>query len=60
MRLDGQVLLLGVGHDANTTIHLAEYLAGGVTAAKKYVTLIQTGSPSASNTVRSIIVAAEI
>jgi aminoglycoside N3'-acetyltransferase len=26
--LDGQVLLLGVGHDANTTIHLAEFLAG--------------------------------
>ena len=25
--LDGQVLLLGVGHDANTTIHLAENLA---------------------------------
>lgn len=26
--LDGQVLLLGVNHDANTTIHLAEVLAG--------------------------------
>jgi aminoglycoside 3-N-acetyltransferase len=26
--LDGQVLLLGVGHDANTTIHLAENIAG--------------------------------
>lgn len=26
--LDGQVLLAGVGHDANTTIHLAENLAG--------------------------------
>lgn len=25
--LDGQVLLLGVGHDANTTIHVAENLA---------------------------------
>lgn len=25
---DGKVLLLGVGHDANTTIHLAESLAG--------------------------------
>ena len=25
--LDGQVLLLGVGHDGNTTLHLAEYLA---------------------------------
>jgi aminoglycoside 3-N-acetyltransferase len=26
--LDGHVLLLGVGHDANTTVHLAENLAG--------------------------------
>jgi aminoglycoside 3-N-acetyltransferase len=26
--LDAQVLLLGVGHDADTAIHLAEYLAG--------------------------------
>ncbi|HEY7482729.1 MAG TPA: AAC(3)-IV family aminoglycoside N-acetyltransferase [Gemmatimonadales bacterium] len=26
--LDGQVLLLGVGHDANTTLHLAELIAG--------------------------------
>ena len=25
--LDGQILLLGVGHDANTTIHLAECIA---------------------------------
>lgn len=26
--LDGEVLLLGVGHDGNTTVHLAEELAG--------------------------------
>jgi aminoglycoside 3-N-acetyltransferase len=26
--LDGQVILLGVGHDANTTLHLAELIAG--------------------------------
>ena len=26
--LDGQVLLIGVGHDANTTLHLAEIIAG--------------------------------
>ncbi|HET6222001.1 MAG TPA: AAC(3) family N-acetyltransferase, partial [Dongiaceae bacterium] len=26
--LDGQILVLGVGHDANTTVHLAECLAG--------------------------------
>lgn len=25
--LDGQVLLLGVGHDNNTSLHLAEYRA---------------------------------
>jgi len=25
---DGWILLLGVGHDANTTVHLAEFLAG--------------------------------
>lgn len=27
-KLDGQVLLLGVGHDADTTVHLAENLSG--------------------------------
>ena len=32
--LDGQVLLLGVGHDANTTIHLAESLAVFGTGAR--------------------------
>ena len=26
--LDGWILLLGVGHDGNTTVHLAEFLAG--------------------------------
>ena len=30
--LDGQVLLLGIGHTANTTIHLAEYMSGAVQA----------------------------
>jgi aminoglycoside 3-N-acetyltransferase len=34
---DGQVLLLGVGHDANTTIHLAESLAGVRYRRKKYL-----------------------
>ena len=41
--LDGQVLLLGVGHDANTTIHLAEYLAGVRYRRKKHLTLNQDG-----------------
>ena len=44
--LDGQVLLLGVAHDANTTIHLAEYLAGVHYRRKKYVTLLKDGKPT--------------
>ncbi len=35
----GQVLLLGVGHDANTTIHLAESLAGVRYRRKKVITI---------------------
>jgi aminoglycoside N3'-acetyltransferase len=41
--LDGQVLLLGVGHDANTTIHLAESLAGVHYRRKKCVFLLKEG-----------------
>ena len=41
--LDGQVLLLGVGHDSNTTIHLAENLAGVRYRRDKYVTLLRNG-----------------
>jgi len=41
--LEGQVLLLGVGHDANTTIHLAESLAGVRYRRKKYVTVVKEG-----------------
>lgn len=36
---DGWVLLLGVGHDANTSIHLAEYLAGVRYRRPKWVTV---------------------
>lgn len=36
---DGQVLLLGVGHSDNTTVHLAEYVAGVRYRRKKYLTL---------------------
>jgi len=43
--LDGYVLLLGVGHDANTTIHLAENMAGGRYRRPKYVTLLRGGQP---------------
>lgn len=40
--LDGKVLLLGVGHDANTTIHLAESRARVPYAAPKHFT-VRTG-----------------
>ena len=43
--LDGQVLLLGVGHDANTTIHLAEALAGVRYRRRKHVTVTEAGRP---------------
>jgi aminoglycoside 3-N-acetyltransferase len=41
--LDGQVLLLGVGHDANTTVHLAENLAGVRYRRPKYATILRDG-----------------
>jgi aminoglycoside N3'-acetyltransferase len=41
--LDGQILLLGVGHDANTTIHLAEVLARVPYGVPKYSTVFQGG-----------------
>ncbi|MFL5576150.1 MAG: AAC(3)-IV family aminoglycoside N-acetyltransferase [Gemmatimonadaceae bacterium] len=37
--LDGQVLLLGVGHDANTTLHLAELLAGAPYRVPRHCTV---------------------
>jgi len=44
--LEGQILLLGVGHDANTTIHLAESLAGVRYRRPKTATIIQAGRPT--------------
>lgn len=44
--LDGQVLLLGVGQDSNTTIHLAERLGGVRYRRDKYVTLLKDGMPT--------------
>ena len=44
--LDGQVLLLGVGHDANTTMHLAENLAGVRYGVAKYALVTQHGRPT--------------
>lgn len=43
--LDGQVLLLGVGHDADTTLHLAELLAGVSYRVPKHVTVLRDGRP---------------
>jgi aminoglycoside 3-N-acetyltransferase len=42
---DGQVLLLGVGHDANTTLHLAELLAGVPYGVPKHITVLRCGRP---------------
>jgi aminoglycoside N3'-acetyltransferase len=39
-QLNGQVLLLGVGHDGNTTVHLAENLAGVRYGRPKYLTTL--------------------
>ena len=41
--LNGQVLLLGVEHDANTTVHLTEYLFGVRYRIKKHAYLCQNG-----------------
>ena len=43
--LDGQVLLLGVGHDADTTAHLGELLAGVPYRVPKHVTVRRGGRP---------------
>jgi len=42
---DGQVLLLGVGHDADTTLHLAELLAGVPYRVPRHCTVLQDGEP---------------
>jgi aminoglycoside 3-N-acetyltransferase len=44
--LDGHVLLLGVGHDGNTTIHLAESLAGVPYRLPHHCTVLRDGRPS--------------
>lgn len=43
---DAHVLLLGIGHDANTTVHLAENLAGVRYRREKYVTILEDGKPA--------------
>lgn len=44
--LDGQVLLLGVGHDADTTLHLAELTAGVPYRTAKYCTVLRDSWPT--------------
>jgi aminoglycoside 3-N-acetyltransferase-4 len=41
--LDGQILLLGVNHDANTTIHLAEVMSDVPYGLPKHVTVWEGG-----------------
>ena len=43
--VDGKILMLGVGHDANTTIHLAETLAGVRYRRPKFATILEGGQP---------------
>jgi aminoglycoside N3'-acetyltransferase len=42
--LDGQLLLIGVGHDTNTTLHLAELIAGVPYGVPKHVTVREGGA----------------
>jgi aminoglycoside 3-N-acetyltransferase-4 len=42
---DGKVLLLGVGHDANTSLHLAELIAEVPYRSPSYCTILQDGRP---------------
>jgi aminoglycoside N3'-acetyltransferase len=44
--LDGQILLLGVGHDANTSLHLAECLAHVPYRLPKSITVLRDGRPT--------------
>jgi len=44
-RLGGSILLLGVGHDANTTIHLAESIAQVPYHIRKWATMLRDGMP---------------
>jgi aminoglycoside 3-N-acetyltransferase-4 len=41
--LDGQVLLLGVGHDADTMIHLAEVMSAVPYGLPKHLTVLEDG-----------------
>ena len=41
--LDGQVLLLGVGHDADTTLHLSEIVGGAPYRLPNHCTIMEDG-----------------
>jgi aminoglycoside N3'-acetyltransferase len=41
----GQVLLIGVGHDADTMLHVAELMAGVPYRTPKFCTILQNGRP---------------
>jgi aminoglycoside N3'-acetyltransferase len=43
--LDGWVLLLGVDHDANTTIHLGELMGGAPYRQPNHITILEDGRP---------------
>lgn len=43
--LNGSVLLLGAGHDCNTTLHVAEAIAGVRYRQPKYATVLENGIP---------------
>ncbi len=43
--LDGQVLLLGVNHDSDTTLHLAELMADVPYRAPLHITVLENGRP---------------
>lgn len=43
--LNGQILLLGVGHEEDTTVHLAEVLAEVPYGVRKHCTVLQHGRP---------------
>ena len=43
--LGGSVLLLGVDHSANTTMHLAESMAGVPYRSRKFATVLRDGAP---------------
>ncbi len=45
LELDGQILLLGVGNDSNSTLHLAEMLAGVRYRRRKYFTVSGAAGP---------------